>query len=65
MKWKYKTDSLGDKRNTWLEVWEQSAEGVNGSKLYSVTGYGKMNERVDASTLLNMLNQLNLLLFQK
>ena len=39
-------------RNTWLEVLEQLAEGVNGSKLERMKGYGKVNERVDASTLL-------------
>ena len=28
-------------RNTWLEVLEQLAEGVNGSKLERMKGYGK------------------------
>ena len=39
-------------RSTWLEVVEQLAEGANGSKLERMKGYGKVNERVDASTLL-------------
>ena len=46
-------------RNTWLEVLEQPAEGVNGNKLERMKGYGKVNERaqrVDASTLLFLGN---------
>ena len=39
-------------RNIWLEVLEQLAEGVNGNKLERMKGDGKVNERVDASTLL-------------
>ena len=39
-------------RSTWLEVVEQLAEGANESKLERMKGYGKVNERVDASTLL-------------
>ena len=35
-----------------MEVVEQLAEGANGSKLERMKGYGKVNERVDASTLL-------------
>ena len=34
-----------------MEVLEQSAEGVNGSKLERVKDYGKVNDRMDANTL--------------
>ena len=42
-------------RNTWLEVWEQSAEGVDVSKLECMKGYGRVTERVDARTFLGKL----------